>query len=102
MKITDQLLMDLPKTDLHLHLDGSLRISSLIEMARERNVDLPSYTEDGLNELVFKASYDSLVEYLQGFNYTLTNNDDGEQVESHTRNMHWLPEKCEACRGAAA
>ena len=40
--------------------------------------------------------------WVQGFNYSLASNEDGEQVESHTRNMHWLPEKCEACRGAAA
>ena len=37
--------------------------------------------------------------WVHGYNYSLTN-EDGEQVESHTRNMHWLPEKCEACRGA--
>ena len=60
----------IPKTDLHLHLDGSLRIPTLIELAKEHRVKLPSYTEDGLRRLVFKDKYASLLQYLQGFAYT--------------------------------
>ncbi|HRS66959.1 MAG TPA: adenosine deaminase family protein, partial [Spirochaetia bacterium] len=60
----------IPKTDLHVHLDGSLRISTLIELAHEFNITLPSYTESGLKELVFKPSYQNLDEYLAGFSYT--------------------------------
>jgi|GEM_PF-4193201 len=62
----DSFLHALPKTDLHVHLDGSLRLNSLIDMAKERNVTLPSMTPEGLKELVFKDQYESLVEYLQG------------------------------------
>ena len=68
--LTQDLLHALPKTDLHVHLDGSLRIESLIEMARERGVILPSNSPDGLRELVFKPSYSSLSEYLTGFALT--------------------------------
>ena len=32
------LIRRLPKTDLHVHLDGSLRLATLIELARERKV----------------------------------------------------------------
>ena len=60
----------LPKTDLHVHLDGSVRPSTLIELAKEYGVELPSYTPDGLRETVFKESYESLVDYLKGFGYT--------------------------------
>jgi adenosine deaminase len=70
MKITEEFVKKIPKTDLHLHLDGSLRISTLIELARENNVSLPAYTEKGLAEKVFKDKYENLVEYLQGFTYT--------------------------------
>ena len=49
-KITEQFIRKIPKTDLHLHLDGSLRLPTLIEMARAENVKLPSYEEEGLNE----------------------------------------------------
>ncbi|MAY80866.1 MAG: adenosine deaminase, partial [Deltaproteobacteria bacterium] len=51
--ITDELITALPKTDLHVHLDGSLRIPTLIELAREQGVVLPSMTEAGLREKVF-------------------------------------------------
>ncbi len=64
-------LRAIPKTDLHVHLDGSIRISTLIELAKEQNVPLPSYTEEGLRETVFKDRYADLGEYLHGFQYTV-------------------------------
>ena len=70
MKITRELIEKLPKTDLHLHLDGSIRISTLIELAKESNIELPSYTVEGLKETVFKDNYNDLEDYLKGFGYT--------------------------------
>ena len=64
------LVRALPKTDLHVHLDGSLRLGTLIELAAERGVALPASTPEGLIEAVFKPQYASLDEYLQGFAYT--------------------------------
>ena len=69
--ITDALIQALPKTDLHVHLDGSLRIPTLIELSKEQGLTLPSETEEGLRDLVFKPTYDSLVEYLAGFDFTV-------------------------------
>ncbi len=79
--VSMSLIRALPKTDLHVHLDGSLRLSSLVEMARERKVDLPSHTEGGMRELVFKDRYASLVEYLKGFEYTTAVMQDAEALE---------------------
>jgi len=70
LKITKEFIKKIPKTDLHLHLDGSIRISTLIELAKEQGISLPSYTEEGLKELVFKDKYENLGEYLKGFAYT--------------------------------
>jgi len=70
-KITEQFIRKIPKTDLHLHLDGSLRLPSLIEMAKAGSVNLPSYEEDGLKALVFKDRYANLGEYLAGFAFTV-------------------------------
>ncbi len=70
-KITKHFIQKIPKTDLHLHLDGSLRLSTLIEMAKGSRIELPSYEEEGLNELVFKTHYTDLHEYLAGFVYTI-------------------------------
>lgn len=59
-----------PKADLHLHLDGSLRIGTLLDLSKEAGVKLPSWSEEGLKELVFKEKYRDLPDYLQGFGYT--------------------------------
>ena len=79
--ITDDLLLALPKTDLHLHLDGSLRLESLIEMSQDRKIVLPSETPEGLNALIFKPHYKDLGEYLQGFAYTGAVLQDAEGLE---------------------
>lgn len=68
--ITEDFIKALPKTDLHVHLDGSIRIPTLIELAKEYEIQLPSDTEEGLRSLVFKEKYNSLSDYLKGFAYT--------------------------------
>ncbi len=70
MKISKEFIEKIPKTDLHLHLDGSLRLPTLIDLARKNGVKLPAYDEAGLRRLVFKNKYASLPEYLKGFLYT--------------------------------
>lgn len=69
-KINAEFIRLIPKADLHVHLDGSLRLSTLIELAKKEGVELPAYTEKGLRETVFKKQYASLPEYLKGFGYT--------------------------------
>ena len=69
-RITADFIRAIPKSDVHLHLDGSLRLKTLIELAREAKVKLPSFTETGLRKLVFKDSYKDLPDYLHGFMYT--------------------------------
>ena len=79
--VSQKFIQALPKTDLHVHLDGSLRLGTLIELAAERNVKLPSMTESGLKELVFKDRYPSLMHYLQGFGLTVAVMQDPEALE---------------------
>lgn len=71
----------IPKTDLHVHIDGSLRVGTLIELAQKGNINLPSYTPEGLHELVFKDQYANLVEYLRGFDYTTAVMQDLDNIE---------------------
>eukprot|EP00466_Bigelowiella_natans_P009074 jgi/Bigna1/57641/fgenesh1_pm.22_\ len=70
IQVTDAFIRDIPKTDLHLHLDGSVRLETLIELAKQQGVELPASTPEGLREKVFKDTYKDLPEYLQGFQYT--------------------------------
>ena len=73
MEIPIEILKELPKTDLHVHLDGSLRISTLIDLARKQNVELPTFDPLELEKYVMSGKYcKNLAEYLQGFDITLS------------------------------
>ena len=65
-----ELITKIPKTDLHLHLDGSVRLGTIAEVGKKEKIELPSYTVEGLNELVFKEQYQNLEEYLKTFGYS--------------------------------
>jgi adenosine deaminase len=67
MMISREFIKKIPKTDLHLHLDGSLRVSTLIALAKKQGIKLPAYDEKGLRRLVFKKKHASLTDYLKGF-----------------------------------
>ncbi len=63
----------LPKTDLHVHLDGSLRLGTIIELAEEYRVELPSTDPAELARAMnLGRNCGSLVEYLKAFDVTLT------------------------------
>mmetsp|Transcript_13472 Transcript_13472/g.19622 ORF Transcript_13472/g.19622 Transcript_13472/m.19622 type:complete len:447 (-) Transcript_13472:388-1728(-) len=66
----DEFLRRIPKTDLHCHLDGSIRIQTLIDLCKEQNLELPSYDVEELKTGLFKERYNNLEEYLQCFMYT--------------------------------
>ena len=80
-KIPEKFIQKIPKTDLHVHLDGSLRLPTLIEMAKAGSVELPSYEEAGLNERVFKERYANLGEYLTGFAFSVAVLQNHEHLE---------------------
>ncbi|MEM6954652.1 MAG: adenosine deaminase [Myxococcota bacterium] len=62
----------LPKTDLHVHLDGSLRLSTILELAEEGGIELPAKDEAGLAKAMnLGQNTGSLVEYLKAFDTTL-------------------------------
>jgi adenosine deaminase len=72
MKITRDLLFDLPKTDLHVHLDGSLRVKTAIELAKANNIKLPSENENDMRDfLSVKGQVENLKTYLDKFDFTL-------------------------------
>ena len=67
-----EIIEKLPKTDLHVHLDGSLRLSTILDLAERQRVELPATNEDGLRKAMnLGQNCGSLVEYLKAFDVTL-------------------------------
>jgi adenosine deaminase len=63
----------LPKTDLHCHLDGSLRIETILDLAQKQKVKLPAEDPDRLFKLIYAGERcQSLDEYLKAFDITLS------------------------------
>jgi len=63
----------LPKTDLHVHLDGSMRLETVLDLAAEQSVKLPAKDVDGLRKAMrIGENTGSLVEYLKAFDITLS------------------------------
>jgi adenosine deaminase len=58
MKCFDAKYSLLPKAELHCHLEGAIRTSTIIDIAREYGLDLPSYDVAGLDPHV--KVYDQL------------------------------------------
>jgi adenosine deaminase len=70
--VSEELLRALPKTDLHCHLDGSLRLATLLDLAEKQRVKLPADTPEGLAKAIHMGeTCASLEDYLVAFDVTL-------------------------------
>ena len=73
MQITKELIRKLPKAELHCHLDGSLRVSTILELATLQKVQLPADNQEDLHKfLAIKGKMKNLEEYLKIFDITLS------------------------------
>ncbi len=73
MTIDKDVIRQMPKTDLHCHLDGSVRIDTVLDLAKKQNVKLPTDDKKELEQLLAPGlKCKSLVEYLRPFDITLS------------------------------
>jgi adenosine deaminase len=69
--LTRELLVRLPKAELHVHLDGSLRPETMIELARAAKVELPAWEPDELRRYMLVSDARNLTDYLTRFDITV-------------------------------
>ena len=73
MKFTPQIIQKLPKAELHCHLDGSIRTSTILDLAKKQSVKLPYNNKSELESyLKIGSNIGSLVNYLDRFKITLS------------------------------
>jgi adenosine deaminase len=73
MKISDKLLKELPKVELHCHLDGSLRVDTILDLASKQNIPLPSSNPHNLKKMLsIGEKRVTLEEYISRFDITLS------------------------------
>jgi adenosine deaminase len=92
MNITKDFIHKLPKAELHCHLDGSLRIDTIIDLANIQKINLPTSNRAELVEFfTIGDKINSLEEYLERFDLTLSVM---QTPDSLTRTAYELAEDC--------
>ena len=80
-------LVRLPKAEIHVHIDGSLRPETMLDLASERGVKLPADTAESLADHMLVASAQRLEDYLERFAITLSVMQDREALRRITREL---------------
>jgi adenosine deaminase len=77
----------MPKAELHLHLDGSLRIDTAIELARTRGVDAPTDRVGMAAALIAPMPCRDQAELLRAFDLPIALMQDAEALERITAEL---------------
>ncbi len=70
-EVPTEFLRDLPKVDLHVHLDGSLRFESFVELSQEQGRPLPGGSAEAARQALSHGPEASLDSYLGLFEHTI-------------------------------
>ena len=80
--ISLELIKKLPKVELHCHLDGSLRINTIIDIAKRNKIKIPSYDPVALSKIIsLNRQKISLEDYIALFHITLSVMQDEKSLE---------------------
>ena len=96
-----ELIQRLPKTDLHCHLDGSLRLDTILDLARKQQVKLPTFDRGELFNMLYAGEHvASLDDYLRAFDITLSvmQTEEGlERTAYESSRVHRIDSRAQYC-----
>lgn len=69
--LTRELIARLPKAELHVHLDGSLRPTTMIELAKDAGFELPTSDPESLRRYMRVDDAPDLEQFLKRFDFTI-------------------------------
>ncbi|XP_078111966.1 adenosine deaminase [Sander vitreus] len=64
---SQQVVFDKPKVELHVHLDGAIRVQTLLDVAKRRNIPLPANTVEEMRQIIIVQQPATLTMFLGKF-----------------------------------
>ncbi len=78
--VSNEFIQAMPKVELHVHLEGSIQPSTLLELARRNQVSLPATTVEGLSEWYTFRDFPHFVEIYVAISKCIKSPEDIELI----------------------
>lgn len=76
----EQFILAMPKIELHVHLEGSIRPETLLKLARRHHVALPANSIEGLKQWYVFRDFPHFAEVYQTLSKCIRTADDIELI----------------------
>ncbi|XP_071381663.1 adenosine deaminase-like isoform X2 [Centroberyx affinis] len=65
--MAEQVVFNKPKVELHVHLDGAIRVQTILDVAERRGIPLPANTVEEMTQIIIVQKPATLTEFLGKF-----------------------------------
>ncbi|XP_010773783.1 adenosine deaminase-like [Notothenia coriiceps] len=62
-----EVVFNKPKVELHVHLDGAIRVQTILDVAKRRGIHLPANTKEEMTQIIILEEPATLTEFLGKF-----------------------------------
>ncbi|XP_029290801.1 adenosine deaminase [Cottoperca gobio] len=64
---SEQVVFNKPKVELHVHLDGAIRVQTILDVAKRRAITLPANTKEEMTQIIIIQQPSTLTKFLGKF-----------------------------------